>query len=76
LDDDGIKELSAGARTVERAHLRVFCHYAPGAYSGEITLVRARQRPLLRRFTPDLGWRHFPVGTIDVRHVPGDHESS
>ena len=75
LDEDDWKDLSSSARTRELAHLRAFCKYAPGAYSGEITLFRAQERPLFRGFTPDFGWRQFPVGTITIRPVPGDHKS-
>jgi thioesterase domain-containing protein len=49
--------------------------YVPGPYCGDIVLFRAKTRPLLHGLTPDLNWRHFVSGGVEIVGVSGNHES-
>jgi surfactin family lipopeptide synthetase A len=49
--------------------------YAPQAYPGRVTLFRARAGPLFRFYPPDMGWGRVAAGGVDVRVVPGSHET-
>lgn len=40
-----------------------------------VVLFRARVRPLLHSFLPDLGWSHFAKGGVQRRELPGHHGS-
>lgn len=52
-----------------------FTAYQPGTYPGSIVLFRARLRPLLHGFTPDLNWGEIVSGEVKVIEIPGDHGS-
>jgi acyl transferase domain-containing protein/thioesterase domain-containing protein len=49
--------------------------YRPAFYPGDITIFRAEEGLASRdvRFGPDLGWRRFAGGGVEVREIPGDH---
>jgi thioesterase domain-containing protein len=36
-------------------------------------LFRAKLRPLLHGFTPDLNWSDVATGTLEVIDIPGNH---
>jgi thioesterase domain-containing protein len=61
-------------RELAQALYEGFRDYIPRPYSGKLTLIRARSGPLLRGRTPDLGWSRF-VGHVDIRTIPGNHET-
>ena len=61
-------------RELAQALYEGFRDYIPRPYSGKLTLIRARTGPLLRGRTPDLGWSRF-VGHVDIRTIPGNHET-
>jgi thioesterase domain-containing protein len=50
-----------------------FKTYEPGTFSGNIVLFRARMRPLLHGFTPDLNWGEVATGILEVINIPGNH---
>jgi len=52
-----------------------FRDYLPRPYSRKLTLVRARTGSFFRGRSPDLGWGRF-VSTVDIRPIPGNHETS
>jgi thioesterase domain-containing protein len=52
-----------------------FQSYSPGPYSGHLVLFRAKVRPLLHGFTPDLNWREVVAGGVEVIPIPGNHGS-
>jgi amino acid adenylation domain-containing protein len=49
--------------------------YLPKPYPGRVTLFRARSHRLFCSPDPDLGWGRIAQGGVDVRTVPGHHES-
>jgi thioesterase domain-containing protein len=49
--------------------------YAAGPYAGRVVLLRARTRPLFHGFASDLGWQKVVTGELEVREVPGNHET-
>ncbi|MGD9632020.1 MAG: amino acid adenylation domain-containing protein [Pirellulales bacterium] len=75
LEQEDAAETTTPERAATLAYLKAFCGYTPTAYPGPITLFRAQERPVFRGATPDLGWRHFQIGRIEICHVPGDHKS-
>jgi amino acid adenylation domain-containing protein len=54
---------------------QAFQTYSPGPYSGRLVLFRAKLRPLLHGFTPDLNWRQIVTGGVEVIQIPGNHGS-
>jgi amino acid adenylation domain-containing protein len=65
---------------VYRANVRAAAAYAPSAYGGSLTVLRASDRPpeeashpLVR--DPQMGWGRFVRGPIDVQAIPGSHET-
>ena len=55
-------------------HWRALDKYSPGAFDGRITLFRS-QRPRLLELDPEVAWRKLAHGGVDVRIVPGTHET-
>ena len=49
--------------------------YVPQVYAGRVTLFRARAGPLFRVFASDMGWTGLAGGGVDVKVVPGSHET-
>jgi thioesterase domain-containing protein len=65
-------------RTLE--NLRMANHqareaYRPRPYPGQLTLLRAREQPLVYAADCYLGWANLAVGGIEVHDVPGGHEA-
>ncbi len=56
-------------------HLAAVYAYRPRGYDGRVMVVRARARPLLGPFDPDLGWQRMVPGAVSVVAVPGSHET-
>jgi thioesterase domain-containing protein/acyl carrier protein len=67
--------LSLSARETLEHNLHTFFAYVPKPCPGRITLFLARTRPLFGSFSPDLGWGDLVAGGVEVRTVPGHHES-
>jgi thioesterase domain-containing protein len=78
VDLEDIFELSGlpedHIRTMD-GHLELLRAYAPGPYSGPLTLYRARTRPLFSPSTDDLGWRAHVREDIEIINLPGNHET-
>ena len=66
---------SDGYRRMMQANLRAFQEYTPKPYPGRITLLRARARPLFHSHEADLGWGKFALGGVEIKTVPGNHDS-
>lgn len=58
-----------------RVALAAAQRYEPREYSGAITIIRARTRPLFGSFDPDLGWGELSRAGAHVATTPGDHNS-
>ncbi|HEY3045173.1 MAG TPA: amino acid adenylation domain-containing protein [Vicinamibacterales bacterium] len=57
------------------AEYRALRTYVPPVYPGRVTLFRARAGPLFRFFPSDMGWTGLAGGGVDVKVVPGSHET-
>ncbi len=66
---------SDGYRRLMEANLRAFQEYTAKPYTGRITLLRARARPLFHSHEADLGWSKFALGGVEIKTVPGNHNS-
>ena len=62
-------------RKCMETNFHAFQSYSPGPYAGRLVLFRAKMRPLLHGFTPDLNWRQVVTGGVEVIQVPGNHGS-
>jgi thioesterase domain-containing protein/acyl carrier protein len=62
------QELSSLLAAAERA-------YIPRPYHGRITLMEARSQVLGRAAGARFGWKDLCKGALDIRTVPGDHNS-
>jgi thioesterase domain-containing protein len=60
-------------RKIMEDNLRLFNAYVPRPYPGHIMLFRARARPLLHSFDPDLGWDGLAAGGVEIHVLPGNH---
>ena len=63
-----------GYVTYAETHWNALTHYHPQAYSGEITLFRAKKQGL-SNFNHTLGWDALAGERVNVTVVPGTHES-
>jgi thioesterase domain-containing protein len=58
------------------SNLRALREYKPKRYSGRLTLLRARTRPILHsQCADDLGWGEYVDGGVEVLSIPGHHTS-
>ena len=62
-------------RKCMETNYHAFQSYLPGPYSGRLVLFRAKMRPLLHGFTPDLNWCQVVSGGVEVIQIPGNHGS-
>ena len=58
-----------------RYHLELLQEYVPGAYSGPLTLYRARTQPLFQFSAFDLGWGKIARQGVEIINIPGNHRS-
>jgi amino acid adenylation domain-containing protein len=51
--------------------------YVPKAYTGQVTVFRAEERPVTngQEVDPNMGWSELALGGLDIQHVPGNHFS-
>jgi thioesterase domain-containing protein len=77
LDDafDEADQIPTQNRELMATFWRAFCAYVPRPYGGRVTLFRAQTRSLFDHGDIDMGWRRFARGGVDVRIIPGHHES-
>jgi amino acid adenylation domain-containing protein len=61
-------------RHFAQVHFEALVHYKPRTYPGKLTLFRTRQQPLFH-WNPEVTWRRFGTGGVDVKLIPGTHES-
>jgi thioesterase domain-containing protein/acyl carrier protein len=62
-------------RRLLEAHYQAMREYLPQPYAGRVALFRANVRPLLRLHGWDLGWRRIAAKDLEIRAVPGNHET-
>jgi amino acid adenylation domain-containing protein len=62
---------------VYNANIRAALAYEPGAYDGEITFLRAGERPQgeLQEQDPGRGWSRLSTRPVRVFPVPGNHQT-
>jgi amino acid adenylation domain-containing protein len=60
---------------VKQAAYLAAAQYVPGPYSGSAILFRAGQHPCSLDDDPTLGWGKLVGGGVEVRVVPGDHNT-
>ncbi|EEF58139.1 non-ribosomal peptide synthetase [Pedosphaera parvula] len=58
-----------------RVHLQAIEEHAMKPYSGRVTLFRTCRQPLFCSFEDSYGWNEFCFGGVDVKIIPGSHES-
>ncbi|HEU5349834.1 MAG TPA: condensation domain-containing protein, partial [Ktedonobacterales bacterium] len=58
---------------VYNANREAMSRYKPQPYSGNVTLLRAKQRPTDERF--DHGWGAYVRGRLTILEVPGSHDA-
>ncbi|MDB6017608.1 MAG: amino acid adenylation protein [Pedosphaera sp.] len=58
-----------------RDHLRAMEGQASLPYAGRVTLFRTQRQPLWCSFDPKYGWHELAAGGVDVRMIPGAHET-
>jgi thioesterase domain-containing protein len=70
-----VDRLPAPLRDVGRRHFGIWSRYVTRSYPGRITVFRAQTRPLYHSYESDLGWGAVAEDGVDVKLVPGHHES-
>jgi amino acid adenylation domain-containing protein len=71
----GVWRVPPRHRAFLETHARALATYEPRPYDGPMTLIRARTLRLTAWSPPDLGWRRFAKGGLDIRMVPGAHDN-
>jgi len=61
-------------RHFAQVHFEALLHYAPLPYQGKLTLFRTRQQAVLK-WNPEVIWRMFATSGVDVKIIPGTHET-
>ncbi len=61
-------------RRYAEIHWDAFSKYVPQPFAGKVTLFRTRQ-PRLLTLDPEVSWRKLARGGVDVRILPGKHET-
>ncbi|MDB6110437.1 MAG: amino acid adenylation domain protein, partial [Pedosphaera sp.] len=56
-------------------HLNTLAAHVSRPYSGRVTLFRTRGQPLFCSLEDDFGWGKLVGNGVDIRLVPGSHES-
>lgn len=71
---DFASELSARRQQLIALNFEAIKAYVPKPYSGQVTLFRALNRPLLNTRDPQAGWQVLAPGRVQVLDIPGSHE--
>ncbi|MGZ9166257.1 MAG: thioesterase domain-containing protein, partial [Anaerolineales bacterium] len=71
---DFAPELPAYRQELITSHYQAMKMYVPQTYPGHVTLFRAKSRPLLNTFDPEVGWQKLAPGRVNVVDVPSSHE--
>ncbi|MDB6028676.1 MAG: amino acid adenylation protein [Verrucomicrobiales bacterium] len=61
-------------RRFAEIHWNALLHYFPKPFPGQVTLFRTKQ-PRLLTLDPEGSWRKLSQGGVDLRLVPGSHET-
>jgi thioesterase domain-containing protein len=56
-------------------HLNALEQHVSRPYAGRVTLFRTRGQPLFCSLEEDFGWGKLATGGVDIRLVPGSHET-
>ncbi len=56
-------------------HLNALAAHVSRPYPGKVTLFRTRGQPVFCSLEEDFGWGRLVSGGVDIRLVPGSHES-
>ncbi|MDB6033840.1 MAG: amino acid adenylation protein [Verrucomicrobiales bacterium] len=56
-------------------HVRALAKYKPKPFGGRVTLFRSPVHLLFCSFDPEYGWGDLALGGVDVRIIPGVHET-
>jgi amino acid adenylation domain-containing protein len=70
-----VDRLPTAMRDAGRHHFGIWTRYVTRRYPGRITVFRAQSRPLFHSYQPDLGWGAVAEDGVDVKVVPGNHNS-
>ncbi len=70
-----LKDVSVGERKLWQAHLQALNSFHPRPYGGTITLLRTPGYPFYSSFDYAHGWRALAGERVEVRFVPGMHET-
>ncbi|MBV9464063.1 MAG: amino acid adenylation domain-containing protein [Verrucomicrobiae bacterium] len=57
-----------------QVHWKALLRYEPKPYAGPVTLFRVRRQGIFN-FDPTLGWGELTGGSVQVRIIPGTHET-
>ena len=50
-------------------------NYAAESYSGDLLLIKGEERDASHDASPDLGWAQCVAGAVDIKVVPGNHNT-
>src|SRR5262249_34152635 len=75
VDLFSVARLPESFRALCEANYQATMDYRPQLYAGKVTLFRARSQPLFGRHGADLGWGKIAAGGLEIRVVPGTHDS-
>ncbi|MBI4664652.1 MAG: amino acid adenylation domain-containing protein [Verrucomicrobia bacterium] len=78
IDVEALADLSSYGReqrALWEAHIRALIAYHPKPYRGRVVLFRTRGHPPFCSFDPRNGWEDFITSGLEIRRVPGVHES-
>jgi amino acid adenylation domain-containing protein len=62
-------------RRLWETHVHALRRYKPKTYAGRVTLFRSSVHLLFCSFDPQYGWGDLALGGVDVRVIPGMHET-
>jgi thioesterase domain-containing protein len=53
--------------------VRALRGYRPGTYRGQLAVLKCNIRPIIHVAEPDLGWKHWVDGVVEVKLISGHH---
>lgn len=70
-----ITQLPELHRKVDAALYEAWVNYEPRAYPGRLMLFRTQAQPLFSGFGKDKGWNRLTAEGVEIKIVPGNHNS-
>jgi thioesterase domain-containing protein/acyl carrier protein len=70
-----ITQLTEIHRKVDAALYEAWVNYQPRIYPGRLMLFRTQAQPLFSGFGKDKGWSRLATEGVEVKFVPGNHNS-